>query len=90
MTVGIRELKAHLSRYLRYVQAGTSIDVTQHGRAVATIHPAGAPAENLGWLRQMAAEGIASWSGGKPGGLPPVRRRRGSRPTSEIIIEDRR
>ncbi len=35
--VGIRELKNHLSEYLRLVAGGESIVVTDHGRPVAEI-----------------------------------------------------
>jgi prevent-host-death family protein len=38
-TVGIRDLRDHLSQYLDLVKAGTPISVTDHGRAIATIVP---------------------------------------------------
>ena len=41
-TVGIRELKAHLSRHLRRVRSGVRLLVTETGRVVATIDPVGA------------------------------------------------
>lgn len=37
VSVGIRELKNHLSRYLRRVQAGERVLVTDRGRAVAEL-----------------------------------------------------
>jgi prevent-host-death family protein len=40
-SAGIRELKNNLSRYLRRVQAGERISVTEHGRVVAELVPAG-------------------------------------------------
>jgi antitoxin (DNA-binding transcriptional repressor) of toxin-antitoxin stability system len=36
-TIGVRELKAHLSRVLRDVQAGEHVLVTDRGRVVAEI-----------------------------------------------------
>ncbi|MHC4236478.1 MAG: type II toxin-antitoxin system Phd/YefM family antitoxin, partial [Planctomycetota bacterium] len=39
--VGVRELKAHLSRYLREVQAGEVILVTDRGRVVAELRVPG-------------------------------------------------
>lgn len=39
--IGIRELKAHLSRYLREVQAGEVILVTDRGRVVAELREPG-------------------------------------------------
>jgi len=37
MEVGIRELRADLSRYLKRVQAGEEIVITDRGKAVARI-----------------------------------------------------
>jgi len=42
-TIGIRELKTHMSEAIRDVQAGTTIEVTLHGKVVATLVPAGRP-----------------------------------------------
>ncbi len=36
-TVGIRELKNHLSEYVRRVRAGESIQITSHGEVVAEL-----------------------------------------------------
>ncbi len=38
-TVGIRELKAHLSEYVRRVRAGEEILITSHGEVVAELRP---------------------------------------------------
>jgi prevent-host-death family protein len=37
MDVSVRELKAHLSRYLRRVQDGEEMTVTLHGRRIARL-----------------------------------------------------
>lgn len=37
VTVGIRELSHHTSRYLAQVKAGQEITITEHGRPVATL-----------------------------------------------------
>jgi prevent-host-death family protein len=39
MTVGVRDLRDHLSRYLAEVKAGRSIAVTEHGTVIGTIVP---------------------------------------------------
>lgn len=39
VSVGIRELKNNLSRYLRRVQAGERVLITDRGRTVAEIRP---------------------------------------------------
>ncbi len=87
-TVGIRELKAHLSTHLRRVEAGVRLTVTDRGRAIAALTPVDA-APDAAWARQMVAEGHAQWGGGKPEGLRPRLRAKG-RPASEMVIEDRR
>jgi prevent-host-death family protein len=38
-SVGIRELRDHLSQYLEQVKAGAAVTVTEHGRIIATIVP---------------------------------------------------
>lgn len=38
-TVGIRELKNHLSRYLRLVREGETVQVTDRGQVVAELKP---------------------------------------------------
>ena len=38
-STGIRELKNHLSRYVRRIERGERIAVTAHGRVVAEIGP---------------------------------------------------
>ena len=90
MTVGVRELKANLSRLLKRVQAGVTVTVTDRGRTIATIQPASPARADLSWLHQMVAEGKASWNGGKPRGLnPPLRLRGRGKTVSEMLIEDR-
>jgi prevent-host-death family protein len=86
--VGVRELKNRLSRYLKRVQAGEELTVTQRGRTVARIVPAEAPTIQRA-LEPLLRSGHASWSGGKPRGTvkPPVIR---GRTISQFIVEDRR
>jgi prevent-host-death family protein len=90
MTAGVRDLKANLSSYLRRVRAGASITVTDRGRAIAVIQPAGSQAADVSWVHQMVSEGKASWSGGKPRGLTsPLKLRGKGKTVSEMLIEDR-
>lgn len=91
-SVGIRELKAHLSRRLRRVEEGHSLAVTDRGRTIATIHPVvrPEPAPGLEWAHRLVADGRASWSGGKPKGASPLARRSGSATVADAVIGDRR
>jgi prevent-host-death family protein len=87
-TVGIRELKAHLSRHLKRVRSGASLTVTERGRSIATINPVDSPVD-LSWAQRLVAEGRARWSGGKPGGNPRMARTAGRRTLSDAVLEDR-
>jgi prevent-host-death family protein len=88
-TVGIRELKTHLSRYLKRVRSGARLVVTERGRSIATISPVEAPAD-VAWAQQLVAEGRAHWSGGKPTGASNPVSVTGKRSASSVVIEDRR
>ena len=51
--VGIRELREDLSRYVRLVQRGETVEVTDRGRSVARL----VPAEGAGPLADLVAQG---------------------------------
>lgn len=88
-TVGIRELKAHLSRHLKRVQSGARLLVTDRGRSIAAITPVDAPVD-LGWAHQLVAEGRARWNGAKPAGASNPVRLKGRRTAASAVLEDRR
>jgi len=52
-SIGIRELRQHASRYLRDVERGETIEVTDRGRRVARLVP---PAQG-GAVEQLIAAG---------------------------------
>jgi prevent-host-death family protein len=87
-TVGIRELKAHLSRHLKRVRSGVRLAVTERGRTIATISPVES-STGVDWAHQLVAEGRARWNGGKPSGsLRPARLPR--KTAAAVVLEDRR
>ena len=51
-TVGVRELRQNLSRYLDRVKAGEALTVTEHGRPVAHLVPSGATADRYADMAQ--------------------------------------
>jgi prevent-host-death family protein len=55
VTVGVRELKSRLSEYLRQVKAGNTVVITERGRQVGRIVPAGLSLEER--LRAMTQAG---------------------------------
>jgi len=86
--VGVRELKNQLSRYLKRVQEGEEIVVTDHGRSVAKIVPVTNSALRRG-LGPLLREGAVRWAGGKPRGASRRPVMRGSS-LANMAIEDRR
>lgn len=86
--VGVRELKNHLSRYLRRVRAGEQLVVTERGQPVAVISSPGGAAPDR-HLERLLRHGVVRWNGGKPRGAPRPPRIKG--PTvAQAVIEDRR
>jgi antitoxin (DNA-binding transcriptional repressor) of toxin-antitoxin stability system len=94
-TAGVRELKAHLSGYLRDVERGDVVLVTDRGRVVAELRAPGsaeralAPADlryrklvSEGLLRPAAAPGSARW--------PAARSPRLRRGTSRDLLDAER
>jgi prevent-host-death family protein len=88
MNVGIRELKAHLSRFLTQVRQGERITVTDRGRPIAIIGPTAANADDQR-IDSMVRDGTLQWEGGKPRGARRPARLKG--PTvAAAVLEDRR
>jgi antitoxin (DNA-binding transcriptional repressor) of toxin-antitoxin stability system len=88
-TVGIRDLKTHLSRHLKRVRLGTRLLVTERGRSIATISPVETPVD-INWAHELVAEGRAHWNGGKPTGARKPVRVTGRRSASSVVLGDRR
>ena len=87
-TVGVRELKDHLSDYLRRVREGELLVITDRGRPIGELGPVEGRS-NAERGRALVRQGIARWSGGKPRGLVgAARSKRGL--VSAAVIEDRR
>jgi prevent-host-death family protein len=84
--VGVRELRQNLSVYLRRVQAGETLEVTEHGRPVASLAPLGEPA--LIGLALLEAEGLITPARYDHRSLPSPPSIPG-RPLSEILQEMR-
>lgn len=87
-TIGIRELKENLSRYMKKVKTGEKILVTDRKKEIAVILPLKKQAKEEKIYR-LIQRGAASWSGGKPAGIPKRIVSRG-KSVSGAVIEDRR
>jgi prevent-host-death family protein len=87
-SVGVRELRDRLSEYLHRVRAGELIVITDRGKPIGELGPAAA-GPNVERARGLVRQGLASWSGGKPQGLPQAPRPKAGL-VSDAVIEDRR
>ena len=85
--VGIRELKAGLSKYLRDVERGETLVVTDRGRRICRMIPEREDAEAR--IRDLVQAGVLRWSGKKPGPIEDRPRVRGSRTVADLVLEDR-
>jgi prevent-host-death family protein len=56
ITVGVRDLRDHLSRYLAEVKAGRPITVTEHGTVIGTIVPMRFSARTMQLFREGKVE----------------------------------
>jgi prevent-host-death family protein len=85
MDTNIRELKAHLSQYVRRAEQGETVKIKAHSREVARLMPP-QPRPDISDLQNLIG---LRWAGGKPLGLSGERLPAG-KTLSEAIIEDRR
>jgi len=88
-TVGARELKTRLGRYLRAVRSGSTIVVTDRGEPVAELRPIRAAKGDLeARFDEMAALGLLTRGSGEPL-RPATPVRITGRSVSRTIVEDR-
>ena len=86
MKTSIRELKAHLSEYIRQASAGETVTINVHNRPVAQI----VPIKRQSTLDDLAAQPGISWNGGKATGLPRGEKLPVGVCLSDWVAEDRR
>ena len=87
ITVGVRELKTQLSKYLRQVKAGRSVIITEHGKMVGRIIPSEASLEEK--MEAMRRAGLIHWSGRKLKPMKPIARLRGKKSIADLISDNR-
>lgn len=90
--IGVRDLKAHLSYYLRRVKAGESLVITSRGRTIGRLIPARPGTEEVdvaARIEAMVAAGLAQWNGEHFQPHEPVAVNQGPGTVSDLVIEDR-
>jgi prevent-host-death family protein len=90
MDVGIRELKARLSHFVRMASSGERVVVTERGRAVAhlTAVPTEVPASLPAALAALVEQGRVT-APTRVGQWAPVPRAHATRSAASILDEDR-
>lgn len=83
--VGVRELRQNLSVYLDRVKRGAVLQVTEHGRVVATLQPVAASDVRLD---RLEAQGLVTRPRRALRDLPPPRQVPAhGRPLAEVLDE---
>jgi prevent-host-death family protein len=87
IVVGVRDLKARLSEYLRQVKQGHTVIVTDRGRPVGRLSPIEQPKEDR--LKALLEAGMVAWNGQKLVSISPAAVNRSDQQVSDILVEMR-
>jgi prevent-host-death family protein len=85
--VGVRDLKARLSEYLRQVSQGQTVIITEHGRPVGRLSPVNQPLDER--LKALQDAGLVAWNGQKLKPVTPAAVNRGDKLVADILVEMR-
>ena len=90
--VGVRDLKNHITSYLKLTKANREVIVTERGKPIAVIQPIGSTGTPQSLEARIAALSARGEISAPEGSLVPrIRRIRvGGRPLSEEIVAERR
>lgn len=86
-TVGTRELKNHLSEYLRRVKAGETVIITERGKPVGQIMPI--QADLTSRLKELVKAGVVEWNGQPVPPYQPKAVNRSKQVLSDLVAEER-
>jgi prevent-host-death family protein len=87
--VGVRELKARLSAFLRRVKAGDTVIITERRAPIARIEPLAESKSTEDQIEALTQAGLVSWSGETLPQLAPVAKAEGDRTVADLLLEDR-
>lgn len=88
MEVSTRELKNHLSRYLRLVASGETVIITSRRKVLAKV--SAVPSVDDSGIQSLIEAGNATWSGKKPQvDTRTFRPGPGGKPAADMVLEDR-
>jgi prevent-host-death family protein len=87
ITIGIREFKAQLSRYLQRVKRGESLIITERGKPIGRIVPTGRDIQSQ--VQGMVAAGLCAWNGKRYTPGEPVIINHGAGTLADLVVEGR-
>ncbi|RIK14724.1 MAG: hypothetical protein DCC51_15505 [Anaerolineae bacterium] len=87
LSVGVRELKLQLSKYLHRVRAGETIIITDRGKPIGRIIPEAASLDEK--IQQLLDAGLVEWNGVKPEVSEPAFANNSDILASDIVTEMR-
>jgi prevent-host-death family protein len=87
MRVGVRDLKARLSKYLRQVSQGQTFIITDHGHPVGRLSPVDQPLNER--LKSLQDAGLVAWNGQKLNPFKVMAINHGKQQVSDILVEMR-
>lgn len=88
-SIGVKELRDNLSRFIKRVERGEVIRVLRHGKRVLELRPIIKSAEQ-NFVDRLKKKGIVSGGSGKISSVKSVKNLKPEKPVSDIIIEDRK
>ena len=84
LRVGVRNLKARLSEYLRQVSQGQTVIITDHGRPVGRLSPVDQPLDER--LKALQDAGLVAWNGQKLKSVKPAAINQTDLQASDILV----
>ena len=87
LRVGVRDLKARLSKYLRQVSQGQTVIITYHGRPVGRLSPVDQPLDER--LKSLQDAGLVAWNGQKLKPVLPAAVNRSEQQVADLLVEMR-
>ena len=87
MRIGIRDLKARLSEYLRQVRRGQVIVITDHGQVVGRILPAESSLSEI--AKNLQSAGLADWNGNKLKKIQPAVVNSSQKTIADLLVDMR-
>ncbi|MHB0876169.1 MAG: type II toxin-antitoxin system Phd/YefM family antitoxin [Anaerolineae bacterium] len=88
-TVGARELKARLGRYLQIVREGGTVIITDRGKPIGRLVPLSQAESIEERTRALVKAGLIHWGGGKLEDREPPAQLIGDKTVADMLIEDR-